>query len=67
MSLEDDEDQDKIGGETFADLEPLEELDDAEFGQFGEAGFGQFDAAGFGQFDADVSGHFWDSELRRLV
>ena len=32
MSLEDDEDHDKIGVETFADLEPLEELDDAEFG-----------------------------------
>lgn len=32
MSLEDDDDQDKIGGEAFADLEPLEDLDDAEFG-----------------------------------
>jgi hypothetical protein len=32
MSLEDDDGQDKTAGEVLAELEPLEDLDDAEFG-----------------------------------
>jgi len=32
MSLEDDDDQDRTGGEVLPELEPLEDLDDAEFG-----------------------------------
>ena len=32
MSLEDDDDHDRAAGEVLSELEPLEDLDDAEFG-----------------------------------